>query len=249
MREPTIMKDPDTGEYKKGIVPISVVKGTRYTGDKSQLLTQNVPVIMSRDPKQIEQMEKIKHLDSVSVKGVLVTESVKKQAFCTECGQKNEKDGMIVYVAPVFIESVHPNSSVKEAIDDLYFHQEISNEVEVIGNLCTNVEKVDALVKTPIIQYQIAITRTYRINEDTTDYPWVKAFGDNAREAQKKLKVGSKVLIDGCLQARKLAMHATCDVCGGVFDWMDSAMEIVPYETEYLSTYVTDEDEDLANLT
>ena len=106
--------------------------------------------------------------------------------------------------------------------------------------------------------------------EVKTDYPWVKSYGDNAIEDHNRLFVGSEVFIDGCLQARSINRKAICGQligkdgkgvfdsdgnpvleldendspigCGGKYDWKDRAMEIVPFETEYISGYRTDEE-------
>ena len=103
-----------------------------------------------------------------------------------------------------------------------------------------------------------------------TDYPWVKSYGKNAEEDMKRLHTGSEVFIDGCLQARSVNRHAVCGQaydeygkplffdngmpvmrvdeegnligCGEKYDWKDRALEMVPYETEYISDVYTDEE-------
>lgn len=105
--------------------------------------------------------------------------------------------------------------------------------------------------------------------EIRTDFPWVKSYGSNAEEDCYRLHVGSEVYIDGCLQARSVRRHAICGQeigpdgkplfdeagdpimrkdqagkpcgCGAAYDWKDRAMEIVPYETEYISNYNDDD--------
>ncbi len=245
---PRIVKDEDTGEYKRGMFPLAVIKNTRYTGDKSSLLTKNVPVIMTKDPKKIQLMESIEEFDSVQVKGVIVTEPVMKNSFCSECGAKQQKQGVIVYIAPIFLDVVKKNGDVKTAADDLQDHMEISNEITVVGNLCADPERVAAAVKTPICQYQLAVRRTFRLDSNyDTDYPYIKSFEDNAKQDLKYLRKGSKVMVDGCIQSRKILRTAVCECCGKNYSWEDAAMEIVTYETEYLGNFASDEDEDLAN--
>ena len=106
--------------------------------------------------------------------------------------------------------------------------------------------------------------------EIKTDYPWVKSYGENAIEDHKRLHVGSEVFIDGFLQARSVNRKAICGViydekgdvitddngvplsqvdergepigCGTKYEWKDRAMEIVPYDTEYIGDYYSDEE-------
>lgn len=106
--------------------------------------------------------------------------------------------------------------------------------------------------------------------EVKTDYPWVKSYGDNAIEDHKRLHVGSEVFIDGFLQARSVNRKAICGQlmgpdgkalkdeygdpvlatddegnpigCGKPYEWKDRAMEIVPFDTEYIGDYYTDEE-------
>ena len=102
------------------------------------------------------------------------------------------------------------------------------------------------------------------------DYPWVKSYGENAEEDFKRLKIGAEVFIDGFLQARSVRRYSYCGQdsdekghpkknedgspvfkkdaggkpvgCGQQYEWKDRVMELVPYETEYLTGYLTDED-------
>ena len=106
--------------------------------------------------------------------------------------------------------------------------------------------------------------------ESKSDYPWVKCYGQNAVNDYWRLHMGSEIYIDGCIQARSVQRHAFCgqatDVygkplfddyrnpiikkdslgnpagCGEQYDWKDRAMEIVPYATEYLSGFYSDEE-------
>lgn len=106
--------------------------------------------------------------------------------------------------------------------------------------------------------------------EIKADYPWVKCYGANAEEDKKHLKIGSEIFVDGLLQTRSVQRKAVCgqvtgddgepvrgedgkllirknpdgtkDGCGATYNWKDRATEIVPYDTEYLNGYLTDED-------
>ena len=41
-----------------------------------------------------------------------------------------------------------------------------------------------------------------------------------------------------------LIRTTTCDECGETYQWQDSAMEIVPYEVEYLQNFITVEEQE-----
>lgn len=230
---------------------LKVVRNSRETGDTDKQLRQDCPIVMSSDPEIVEKMSEFEPNDMVYVKGVIVTKSVEKATTCPCCNNDNAASGTIVYVEPIYVERREHGLSQKEAIDLLYEKKEISNEVTVIGNLCIDPQKVTALKKTTISQYQIAIPRTYRVkgsqDDEKTDFPWVKSYGSKAKEDLKRLHVGSTVLIDGYIQARTAPRHTECAHCKTEYDWSDPAMEIVPYETEYLKNYVTDEELELIN--
>ncbi len=106
--------------------------------------------------------------------------------------------------------------------------------------------------------------------EIKSDYPWVKSYGENAVNDKKRLHVGSEVFIDGCIQTRAVERHAICGAelgedgkplkdengnpilkldkdgapigCGTEYTWKDRALEIVPYETEYIGDFYSDEE-------
>ena len=93
-----------------------------------------------------------------------------------------------------------------------------------------------------VTTYQLAIRRKFRIKKDTdirTDFPWVKSYGAIAENDAKSLRKGSYVFIDGRIQVRQLKRIQECESCGKVYEWTDSATEIVPYSVEYLRDYFT----------
>lgn len=247
MQNAKIIKSED-GEYIKGVLPLCVVRSDRYTGDSDKMLKQDIPLIFSDKPEIIAEMDKVQQNDMIYIKGVIVTKPSLKITTCPECGKEQSKQGMIVYIYPIYFEIREHGLTQKESVEMLYKHREISNEVLVIGNLCMNPIKVSALKKTAISEYQIAIPRTYRIDEEKTDYPWVKSYGSNAEEDMKRLQSGSTILIDGCIQARSIVRKSKCEECGKEYEWRDSAMEVVPYETEYLANFITDDDIDMKDF-
>jgi len=106
--------------------------------------------------------------------------------------------------------------------------------------------------------------------EAKTDYPWVYSYGEQGEEDLKRLRVGAEIMVDGFLRVRSVNRHAVCGQqfdengkamvypdgtpilmtdddgdligCGITYDWKDRVMELVPYATEYLNGYYSDED-------
>lgn len=257
LQVPKIIKDED-GSYKKGMFPLAVVKNDRNSGDLSKNLRQDVPVIMSKDSEIIKKIEEIQPNDLVYLKGVIVTKNVKKVSICPHCGAEKNISGMIVYICPIFLRIVKSGLTKEEASNLLFENREISNDVLVIGHLCNDPIKYTTMNKKTIAEYQIAIDRTFRLEDDSqcdnetyneidenkaiADFPWIKSYGKNAEEDLKRLKRGSSILVEGYIQARNTPRTEICDNCSSCYSWQDMAMEIVPYETEYLANYVTDEE-------
>ena len=46
------------------------------------------------------------------------------------------------------------------------------------------------------------------------------------------------------LQTRDILRTTTCEECGTNYQWQDSAMEIIPYEVEYLQNFITTEEQE-----
>ena len=239
---PKIFKEEETGEYKLGVLTLNVVRNNRATGDTDRQLRQYTIFVKSDKPEIIEKFDKINQFDQVFVKGVLVTKAKDKVSICPECQTEQIQQGMIVYIYPIYVDILNQNLTRKESADLLYERKEISNDIEIMGHLCNDPIKVEALKKTPIVQYQLGVGRKYRIDEEKTDFPWVKSYGKNAKDDLLRLRTGSGVFIEGFLQTRAVERKCRCSTCGSMYTWNDYAMEIVPYETEYLKDYVTDEE-------
>lgn len=239
---PKIFKAEESGEFKLGVLTLNVVRNNRPTGDTDRQLRQYTIFIKTDKPELIAKMDKIGQFDQVFVKGTLVTKAKDKTSICPECQTEQTQTGVIVYIYPIFIDILEQNLTRKESADLLYERREISNDISIIGHLCSDPMKVEALKNTPIAQYQIGVGRKFKVDEDKTDFPWVKSYGVNAKDDLLRLRTGSSVLIDGYLQTRAIEKKCRCATCGSVYTWNDYAMEIVPYETEYLKDYTTDDE-------
>ena len=245
-RNPMIYKNEETGEYLKGICPILVVRGIRTADADIMQVKYDNPLILSGNAEQIKKMEEWRVGDMVEIKGAITTKNVKKTKSCDHCGEKNIKDGTVVFVNPIYSDIRERGQSLEQGAALLKRRSEISNIVFALGNLC-NEPKVYMTPKGTILTtYEIAITRKFRVQEDPTDartdYPWVKSYGAIANADAKALRTGSLIYVDGFLQTRKIEKNCTCEHCGQVFKWPDSSMEIVPYTTEYLRNYATPEE-------
>lgn len=227
---------------------VTVARAQRNAGDHKEHLKLDNPAIMSRDPKIVMEMSKWEEYDFVEIKGTIAATPMAKVSNCTnsKCGAKNIRDGAMVYINPIFAKKRVHFSSQEECMEHLTENREISNQVFVLGTLCTDPKKKSLKEGLILTQYQIALNRKYRIRSDPperrSDYPWVKSYGENAIQDRTHLHIGSEVFIDGCLQARKVNRHDTCDECHENYDWADRALEIVPFETEYVANYYTQEE-------
>ena len=271
-KSPTIVKAGD--EYQYAMVYLIVSRGLREVGDHRKYMKCDNPIIMTRDPKLIQEIESWNKYDIVHVKGMIASKRIMKSSICKECGMKNSQPGALVYVYPIYAEKIGSVETKEQAVEYLSDHREISNQLYVFGHVCGDPKKIKPKSDLIVTQYQIALTRKFRIRTDSpdirTDFPWVKSYGDNAEEDKLRLRKGSEVYIDGCLQARSVLRHAICGQafdmegkamfddemnpirktdangkpvgCGAVYDWQDRAMEIVPYSTEYLSNYNSDQE-------
>ena len=91
-------------------------------------------------------------------------------------------------------------------------------------------------------QYQMAIGRNVRIEEDPedkrADFPWIKSFGDQAKQDFKALRTSSGIYIRGSISTRTFKRHVVCQHCGREYDVQAMASEIVPYSVEYLTNCI-----------
>lgn len=235
-----------SGGEPYALVYITVARAQRNAGDHKDHLKLDSPLIMSRDPEILKEISEWEMNDIVEIKGTIAARTANKGSFCPHCSQKNRKEGVVVYVNPIFARKREHFESSDECLQYLAANREISNQVFVFGTLCTDPKKITPKEGLVITQYQVALNRKYRIASDPpelrSDYPWVKSYGENAMQDRIHLHIGSQIFIDGCLQARKVNRHAVCEYCGEKYDWADRAMEIVPFENEYISNYYTQEE-------
>lgn len=238
---PNIRIDTE-GNYLSGKIILHTV---RRSAASKELLLQgerrwDYIAVLSKHAKLIkDRMADLEEGDMVQVKGTLCTYEIIKQFICPHCGEVTSRDGVIIYVDPIFIKRCEIGVSQEEGYRLIEDSEEISNQVKIMGTLCREPQLYEnPKNKQMECDFQIASNRNRHILEDNpekrTDYPWVKAYGKQAVDYYEALHVNSTVYIDGALQARSVKREFVCEKCGEVFEAVDSAIDIIPYNLEYL---------------
>ena len=242
---PKAFASRDTGNFKRcSFKMLTLRRPMSSSGVYANKLFYEEPVIFTENPEIIKKIvtEKITQNDMVDIKGVVCTKETAKSMICPECGKEFMYDGVITYVNPIYICRRESDVPREKAIELLKERAEISNNVMVIGNLCCDPYHYKTADGIDFAEYQLAVSRRYRIKEDDTnvktDFPWVKTYGIQAFEDSLGLYTGSMVYINGALQTREFVMTRTCPHCGTSITFESNATEIVPYSIEYLANCI-----------
>lgn len=224
----------------KALYALKTIRRPYFNGQLvANKLFFDCPVIYTKNIEMIEQSSTLALGDMVDIRGVLCTQEVIKTTICGECSHKNSSQGNMVYVAPIYICRREHEITPEQGLELLKERSEVSNVLMVIGTLCRDPEIYVNEKERSSAQYQLAVNRRYRIKEDPaevrTDYPWVKTHGPQALKDSESLRTGSVVYLNGSLQTRDIARNTVCEKCGAQYTWTESAMEIMPFSTEYLA--------------
>lgn len=225
-----------------------VLRVIRRFFDGNKRLEYSFPPVISANQETIEMMTTLKKGDMCLVKGVLTTMNIRRPWIC-DCGYKNEPVGQTTFITPIFVEkieglsSLYPDTLDKEDViknegyKSLMKHNEISNTVQIIGTVCKMQELYDD-GKSASLNFQVAVNRRYRLvdgdPEICTDYPWIRLYGDEAREVSKVISINSTLFIDGSLYTKNIKKKDYCENCGKEHDIPELVSEIRPYSVEYL---------------
>lgn len=226
------------GECTRSTLNVKTLRRPILGADK---LSYDIPLVMTKNAALINQIVKegIKPHTMVEIKGVLCTLEVLKSSNCVNCKTKNSVKGNITFVNPIYIEKREDNVDDEHFLELIRKKIEISNNVKVIGNLCSDPDYYESVIGGRFAQFQIAVNRKYRILEHPeyikTDYPIVKTYGEQAYTDSLGLHTGSIVYIDGALQTRSFLRKTVCEHCGCEYEWSSAATDIVPYSIEYLA--------------
>ena len=238
---------------------VTVARPDRNVGDGKDHMKCDCPVVMTRDPELIRKMSEWKQYDIVQIKGVVACKRVTKVSFCPKCNNANRPEGVLVFVNPIHLMKFNPfdkkpgeENTQEECLQFLAQNREISNSFIASGTLCTDPKTKILKSGVFVSQYQIALRRSWRDPfappEERTDFPWIKSYGELAESDADYLQKGAEVIIDGCLQARRVQRHTICPNCGTKYDWVDNALEGVPFSTEYVAGHKTQEEIEAAKL-
>lgn len=254
--EPTVRVDDETGEVKEVFLYIMTTTATRkYDRSMGEVIPKLVPIrVRATLEDTAPVLARVKPNDVVVLKGVLSTRNVVKQAKCENCGeifpvnrttddQSGEEvaaAGMLTYVTPTAVDVRKTDLTADEALAYLTSIREMSNEVQLMGNLCSDPTPWDG---GRITAYQLGVNRKFfQKTDDPTinaDYPYIRSYGEQAENDIEALRTSSLVLVDGFLKMRTFMRTSTCPYCGATKDWSDYTMEVVPYSVEYLANYKT----------
>lgn len=244
-KKPVIINDRETGEPQMGTCYLHTVRSVRDAHDGKKYMKHDHPMLVTLEKHIMQEMETWQENDTIYIKGTVASKRVPKKCYCPECGTENRAKGLLLYVNPIFARRVHSFPDKDGAQTEIIKCREISNQAIIFGELCNDPSFFKTKRGLVVTQYQLETPRKYRIKSDDpenrTDWPWVKSYGDQALNDKMRLRKGALVLIDGTLQARTVNRKTKCEQCGTIFPWQDHTMEIVPFDTEYLAGYKTDE--------
>ena len=244
---PRVIKSED-GEYKRATCVAMTIRGKRSIGNALENVRYDTPAIRTSNPEMCEEIAGWKVNDMVEIKGPVTSREIVRINTCPKCGGKNEVQGVMTFVHPIFCSRRDTNISNEEGMRLLEYRNEISNNVTLIGMVTQEPTYHETDNKSLIAKYQVAVMRRYRIKEDTpdrkADFIWIKSFGKIAEVDRKFLKKGTLVYIDGVLQTVDYDRKIICAHCGEEFSAKESSLEVVPYTVEYLKDYIPQSDDE-----
>lgn len=218
---------------------IAVVRGIRDFGAIDKRIRIDVPIILSQNKKIMKQMKTWEVGDMILIRGTLATVNVTKSHCCPHCQQIEQMKTTLAFINPIFMKTECKGLSPEEGNRDMRQNAEISNRITVIGKACTAPELFVTDKGQRITNYQLDIMRKYRIKEDDEenkhDFPFVKSYGFVADNDYRAIQEGGMVFVDGAIQTREFTKTHACPFCQTEYVYRDSATEIVPYSTEYLT--------------
>lgn len=257
---PTVVLDDETGQVKTAAAYIITASSTRRYeyGNEENTIRFDQMMIRSGYPETAAQIAKLRQNDIVILKGCITTRNVNKNATCPNeaCGRKftvneNRSDddenpfttSMITFITPIAIDIRMTGLTEDAAMEFLVQNREMSNEIQIIGNLCADPVQWEGGKAT---SYQVGINRKFYLHDDDpstyADFPYVRSYGLQAGNDIEALHKGSLVLIDGFVKMRHFSRKSTCPYCGTVKEWTDKVLEVIPYSVEYLADYKSGKD-------
>ena len=222
---PVVLFNDETGTYRLNFMLKTVRRNGREDFPK-------ISIYSLTEKKAREYIANLKPGVFVQVRGMVATKMVKKPVQCEGCGQVSNINTLvteiITYGKPFVLNvPINPTEIV-----------EFANVGNLLGAVCTDINRNDTAKGGTAVQFQMAVHRRYKISElekeDRTDYPWVKAFGETANECIKRLQKSSQIYVTGAFQTRDIQRHVRCSHCGKDLMYTERVGEISPNGIEFL---------------
>ena len=201
-------------------------------------------------PEITRRLEHLKKYDVLDIKGVFIVLNIEKSSVCPHCGQENIKNGNVTFVYPIslikrgsFAIEVTHNADLPDSLL-VNHYEEISNQFFLVGTVVSEPQKTTVHGQ-ECCRYPLGINRQYYIgsqDDQKNDYPWVYSYGEQMINDLRYLQKKSVVLIDGAIRNRDVHVEVSCKNCNNKYHVKDVATEFIPYEEEYMSNFLTEED-------
>lgn len=218
---------------------LAVMRGIRDFGAVDKRIRLDLPIILSQNEKIMKMMKKWEPGDIILIRGTLATVNVIKPLQCPECKSVEQAQRMLSFVNPIYMKTEYEKLSAEEGNSDMRHNAEISNRITVIGKACIEPEMFITDKGQKITNYQLDVPRKYRIKEDREenrhDFPFVKSYGFVADNDKRAIRKDGLVFVDGAIQTREYVRKHICPICGAEYEYRETATEIIPYSTEYLT--------------
>lgn len=245
---PKICEDSNTGKPIRAAFHVGVIKNYNRdngTNDKNDIKYDYLLVIVD-EPHLIRKVQKYKTNDFIWINGAFTTGKLEKVVACPHCGQLNRHITNICFIYPVFFDKININEDLtqNQALAKLKEYNQVSNHAILLGKVCSDINfHADKGFYTT--NYQLAVNRKLFVKTDdpdvTTDFPYIRSYGEVAKNDDDRLKTGATILIDGYLHSRTYDKQIICqnETCGRKFEFKNDVVEVIPYSVEYLNGYYT----------
>ncbi|MBT9820254.1 MULTISPECIES: single-stranded DNA-binding protein [Clostridiaceae] len=218
---------------------LSVLRGIRDFGAVDKRIRIDLPIILSQNEKMMKAISAWKTGDVILMRGTLATVNYTLTLKCPHCGAPEAIPATMTFVNPIYMKKECESLAPEESNREMRRNAEISNRVTIIGKVCTPPTLFITDKGQRIANYQLDVMRKYRIKEDQEtnkhDFPFVKSYGVVADNDVLAIQEGGMVFVDGAIQTREYLKNHQCPTCGETYQYKDTATEIVPYSTEYLT--------------
>lgn len=223
----------------RAMCTLAVMRGIRDFGAVDKRIRLDLPIILSQNEKIMKMMKHWEPGDIVQIRGTLATVNIIKPLQCPDCNSVEQVQRMLSFVNPIYMKTEFKKLSAEEGNSDMRHNAEISNRITVIGKACIEPEMFITDKGQKITNYQLDVPRKYRIKEDDEsnrhDFPFVKSYGFVADNDKRAIRKDGLLFVDGAVQTREYVRKHVCPNCGAEYDYRETATEIIPYSTEYLT--------------